>query len=211
MNSISPLLPLLVFVAEVCVVTLCTVRIIFVSRGHKVLASILGFFEVTIWLFAIGQIMQNLSDVGCYLAFAGGFTLGNYLGIIIERKLAIGTVVVRTITHRKATDLIERLRLAGYGVTSIGAQGATGPVTIIFTVIKRKELTKVAAHIRMFDSQAFYSVDEIKETAAGIFPAANGQAKDGLRSLFGVLSWAKTEKMPQRLTALCDVTARDAA
>jgi uncharacterized protein YebE (UPF0316 family) len=211
MNSISPLLPLLVFVAEVCVVTLCTVRIIFVSRGHKVLASILGFFEVTIWLFAIGQIMENLSDVGCYLAFAGGFTLGNYLGIIIERKLAIGTVVVRTITPRKATDLIERLRYAGYGVTSIGAHGATGPVTIIFTVIKRKELTKVAAHIRAFDSQAFYSVDEIKETTAGIFPAAGGQAKDGLRSLLGVLSWAKTEKMPQRLGALYDVAAKDAA
>src|SRR5712692_12038219 len=83
-GSISPnmaTLPLLVFLAELCVVTIGTVRIIFVARGMKILAPILGFFEVSIWLFAIGQIMQNLTDLSCYLAFAGGFTAGNYLEI----------------------------------------------------------------------------------------------------------------------------------
>src|SRR5215471_4871039 len=78
-------LPLLVFVAELTVVTLSTLRIIFLSRGNKLLAPILGFFEVTIWLFAIGQVMQNLQDPGCFLGFAGGFTLGNFLGILIEK------------------------------------------------------------------------------------------------------------------------------
>ena len=58
-------LPLVVFFAEMCVVTICTVRIIFVSRGRKYLAPVLGFFEITIWLFAIGQIMRNLADPGC--------------------------------------------------------------------------------------------------------------------------------------------------
>jgi len=77
--STWPILPVLVFVAEICVVTLSTIRIIFLSRGMQVAAATLGFFEVSIWLFAIGQIMQNLDNIGCYLAFAGGFTLGNYL------------------------------------------------------------------------------------------------------------------------------------
>ena len=80
----SSLLPLLVFVAELCVVTLATMKTIFVSRGMKTLAPLLGFFEVSIWLFAIGQIMRNLTDPGCYLGFAGGFTLGNYLGVVLE-------------------------------------------------------------------------------------------------------------------------------
>src|SRR4029077_15374330 len=104
-----------------------------------------GFFEVTIWLFAIGQIMQNLSNLGCYFGFAGGFTLGNYLGVLIEKRLAIGTVLLPTITNHDAGDLIERLGLAGYGVTSIDAEGVLGPVKIVFTVIKRKELRKVVA------------------------------------------------------------------
>src|SRR5437763_6519700 len=106
-------LPLLVFVAELTVVTLSTLRIIFLSRGMKVLAAGLGFFEVTIWLFAISQVMQNLNHPGCFLGFAAGFTLGNYCGVLIERRLALGTAVVRTITPRDAADLVRDLRAAG--------------------------------------------------------------------------------------------------
>ena len=130
----SSALPLLVFLAELCVVTLSTIRIIFVSRGMKVLAPILGFFEVSIWLFAIGQIMQNLSNLGCYLAFAGGFTSGNFLGVLIEKKLAIGSVVVHIVTSKDVSDLIEGLQAEKYGVTVIDAQGSTGPVKVVFTV-----------------------------------------------------------------------------
>src|SRR5205823_2012095 len=104
-SAVSPnmsTLPLLVFLAELCVVTIGTIRIIFIARGMKVLAPVLGFFEVSIWLFAIGQIMQNLSNLGCYLAFAGGFTAGNFLGVLIEKRLGLGTLVVRVITGRPA-------------------------------------------------------------------------------------------------------------
>ena len=158
-----PGLPLLVFLAELCVVTLCTIRIIFVSRGMKVLAPILGFFEVTIWLFAIGQVMQNLNSPACFLGFAGGFTLGNYMGVLIEKRLALGTVVVRTVTHRDATELVEGLRRAHYGITIMDAEGARGPVKLVLTVVRRRELDAVLTIIRRFDPEAFYSVDEVQE------------------------------------------------
>jgi uncharacterized protein YebE (UPF0316 family) len=173
-------LPLLVFVAELCVVTIGTVRIIFVSRGRKVLAPLLGFFEVTIWLFAIGQIMQNLTDISCYLAFAGGFTLGNFLGVLIEKRLAIGSVVVQVTTNRDAGDLIAALRTADYGVTSMDAHGANGPVRVVFTVIKRRELDSVRAIVRDFDPKAFYAVNDLQAAAAGIGPAARGRGRGSL-------------------------------
>lgn len=179
-GSVSPsmsALPLLVFLAELCVVTIGTIRIIFVARGMKVLAPILGFFEVSIWLFAIGQIMQNLSNLGCYLAFAGGFTAGNFLGVLTEKKLAIGSVVVRVITPKTVYDLLDRLHAAQYGVTIIDAQGATGPVKVVLTVVRRKELEKVVALIKEFDANAFYSVDDLQLLEAGIFPAAKGRAR----------------------------------
>ena len=152
-------LPLLVFIAELFVVTISTVRIIFISRGRKILAPILGFFEVSIWLFAIGQIMQNLTNVGCYLAFAGGFTVGNYLGVLIEKKLAIGHVVVNIITKKNSGGLVESLRQADYGVTTMDGCGSTGRVEIIFTIIKRRELEAVIGLILDFDPRAFYSVN----------------------------------------------------
>jgi uncharacterized protein YebE (UPF0316 family) len=170
-------LPLLVFVAELFVVTLSTMRIIFVARGMKFLAPILGFFEVSIWLFAIGQIMQNLSALSCYFAFAGGFTTGNFLGVLIEKKLAIGTVVVRIITPKDVGELIEALQTAEYGVTTLDAQGGTGPVKVILTVVRRKELERLIAIIKEFDAKAFYSVDDLQALEAGIFPASKGRAR----------------------------------
>ncbi len=170
MYGSSGSLPLFIFAAEVCVVTISTMRTIFVSRGMKFLAPLLGVFEVSIWLFAIGEVMKNLSDWTCSAAFAGGFTLGNFLGILLEEKLAMGSVGVRMITHRDAGSLIDALRSADYGVTRIDAQGATGPVQIVYTVIKRKELDKVLTLARRFDPQVFYSVDELHAAAAGVAP-----------------------------------------
>jgi len=167
----SPYLPLLVFAAELCVVTLSTVRIICLGRGQKGLASGIGFFEVSIWLFAIGQIMQNLSNLGCYLGFAGGFTAGNFLGVLVEQRLGLGTLVVRIITPRGAGALVERLRAGHYGVTCLEGQGAAGPVTVILTVIPRKELAGVVAIIKDFDARCFYSVDDLQSAEAGVFPA----------------------------------------
>ena len=164
------LLPLMVFFAELCVVTLCTLRIIFISRGKRMLAPVVGFFEVTIWLFAIGQVMQNLNDPGCFLGFAGGFTLGNFLGMLTEKWLAMGTVAVRTVTHKDATSLIRGLQEAQFRVTSLDAEGARGPVKVVFTVIPRRELEDVLVLIRNFDPQAFYSVDDIQEAGPSRIP-----------------------------------------
>ena len=189
MSELSALqLPLLIFAAEVCVVTASTLRIIFVARGQTLLAPLLGFFEITTWLFAIGKTMQNLDNFTCSLAFALGFTLGNLLGMLIEKKLAMGTVVVRVITHRDAAELIAALRAARFGVTCMDGEGATGPVQIIVTVVKRKQLAEVVALIEAHHPQAFYAVDEVQSAAAGIFPALprrrSGVFPAALRSLF---------------------------
>jgi uncharacterized protein YebE (UPF0316 family) len=175
--SSTTALPLLIFVAETCVVTLGTIRIIFVSRGLKVLASTLGFFEVSIWLFAIGQIMQNLSALSCYAAFAAGFSTGNFFGVLIEKKLAIGNLGVHIVTNKDPRGLVTRLLAADYGVTCMDGYGATGPVKIVFTIVKRKNLPDVAAIIKDFDTNAFYAVDEVQSVEAGVFPASKGRTR----------------------------------
>jgi uncharacterized protein YebE (UPF0316 family) len=166
----SSLLPLFIFAAEVVVVTLCTVRTIFVARGLKYLAPVLGFFEVSMWLFAIGAVMKNLSDPTCSLAFAGGFTLGTYLGILVEQKLAIGSVLVRTVTAKDPAGLVAQLRAANYGVTCFDGDGASGRVRLLFTVVPRKGLGEVVALLKAFDPKVFYSIDSLQSAAAGVVP-----------------------------------------
>ena len=164
------ILPILIFVARVMDVTIGTIRIMLVARGRKYLAPALGFIEMMIWLLAVRQIFQNIANVACYFAFATGFSTGNFVGMWIEERMAMGVVVVRIITKKDAGELIEYLKSKGYGVTSVDAQGSTGKVDIIFTIVKRSDLAHVIEIIKQFNPKAFYSVEDVKFVSEGVFP-----------------------------------------
>lgn len=164
------LIPLLICVARVIDVTLGTLRIIFVSRGFLKLAPIVGFFEVLIWLMAIGQVMSNLTNIFNYLAYALGFALGNYIGMLIERKLSLGVVIIQVITQSDASTLIERLHEKGYGITTSEAAGMSGPVHIIFSVINRSNLNNIVEIIKKYNPKAFYTVSDIRAVSEGPYP-----------------------------------------
>jgi uncharacterized protein YebE (UPF0316 family) len=164
------LLPFLIFMARVIDVSMGTVRVIFVSRGLKYLAPVVGFFEVLIWLLAIGQIMKNLSNPACYIAYAGGFAMGNYVGICIAGKLSLGVVLIRVVTKKDALPLIEHLKSENYGVTSVDGYGTLGKIKIIFTIVPRREVEKVAQFVKRFNPNAFYSIEEVSFVEKGIFP-----------------------------------------
>jgi uncharacterized protein YebE (UPF0316 family) len=165
------MLPALIFIARVCDVSLGTIRVIFVSRGYRYLAPFLGFFEISIWLMAIGQIMRNLNNVAAYLAYAGGFATGTFVGITLEERLSLGMVIVRIITKKDCSPLIDRLKAENYGLTLLDAEGAQGPVTILFTVLKREDLPHVVGIIKEFNPHAFYSVEDVRTATEGVFPA----------------------------------------
>ncbi len=177
------LLPLLIFMARICDVTIGTVRIIFVTRGRKLLAPLIGFFEILIWLLAIGKVMQNLNNIFCYIAYAGGFAAGNFIGIYIEEKMAMGTLVVHIVTGKDASELIENLRNSGYGITSMPAEGRAGRVHVIYTVIKRGDLKDVVATIKKFNPKAFYSVEDVRFVKEGIFPLEGSYRDRGILPL----------------------------
>ncbi len=154
-------------------VSLGTLRIIFTARGRRYLAPLLGFVEVFIWIVIVSQITRQASNLLAYLAYAAGFAAGNYVGIWIENRLAIGTLIIRAILPDEgvlATDLAATLHQAGYGVTRVAGTGANGPVQLIYTVIRRKDLAQVSALIRQTHPRAFLTVEELRSVAEGIFP-----------------------------------------
>jgi uncharacterized protein YebE (UPF0316 family) len=155
-------LPLLVFCARILDVSIGTLRIIFVARSLKGWAALLGFFESLIWVLAISQVMQNLTNVLTYVAFALGFSAGNYVGVLIEERIALGSLIIRIITRKDAAELIGHLWQAGYGVTSLSARGETGPVQLIFTVCRRRNLQEVITLIKRFNPRAFYTIEDVR-------------------------------------------------
>lgn len=162
--------PVLIFFARVCDVTLATLRIIFIIRGKKYVATLLGFVEILIWLAAISQVVKHMDHWFNFIAYAGGFAMGSFIGITIEEKLAFGHLLVRVITQKEAGGLIQSIQEAGFGVTTIDGRGSSGPVKIINTVIPRKRLPEIAGLINRFDPKSFYSVEDIREAKAGVFP-----------------------------------------
>jgi uncharacterized protein YebE (UPF0316 family) len=168
-------IPVLIFLARLCDVTLDTLRVIYISRGMKFLAPLVGFLEILIWLTAISQIINNLSNISYYIAYAGGFAMGNFIGIYIEERMAIGTVVIRIITQKEATELINMLIAEGYGVTHVDAQGAQGPVKIIFTIVKRKNIKKVLTIVRKCNPQAFFTIEDVRSVREGVYPGKSSR------------------------------------
>jgi uncharacterized protein YebE (UPF0316 family) len=148
-NDLWPLvLPLLIFCARLGDVSLATLRIILVSRGMKQLAPFIGFFEVTIWLFAITQVMKHLDHWYNIVAYAAGFSAGTWAGIWLEERLALGLLSVRVITTEDASDLLERLRAAKSVTPKRSARGVRGNVRLIFSVIQRKDLERMREIVR---------------------------------------------------------------
>jgi uncharacterized protein YebE (UPF0316 family) len=177
-------LPSLIFLARVMDVTMGTVRVIFVSRGMKYLAPVLGFFEVLVWLLAIGQIMKNLSNPMCYIAYAAGFAMGNYVGITIAEKLSLGVVQVRVVTAQDAMPLVQKLKERHYGVTCVDGHGGSGEVKVVFTVIQRREAKNVVELIKTFNPRAFYSIEEVGFVERGVFPLRESWSSSPFLKIF---------------------------
>lgn len=176
-------LPLLIYFARICDVSLGTMRIISLSRGMRRLAPVLAFVEILIWLLAIRQIFNHLDNPVCYIAYAGGFASGVYTGMWIEHKVALGYRILRVVTRRDAARLIETLRDRGYGVTVVDAEGNTGMVKIIFTILKRRDIPDAVAQVRRFNPKAFYSIEDVRAAEKGIFPG-NGSMQSEFWSHF---------------------------
>ncbi|AEL25217.1 DUF2179 domain-containing protein [Cyclobacterium marinum] len=155
-------MPLLIFFARVVDVSINTLRIMFVLNGKKTIAPILGFFEAFIWLLAIGQIFQNISNPMSYIAYAGGFATGTYVGMVIEERLALGRVLVRIITPEPLPQLVEYMKERGFRFTSVGAEGRYGKVILMFTVIKREMLPGLINKLKESDEKAFYTIESVK-------------------------------------------------
>lgn len=173
-------LPLLIFFARIGDVSIATIRMIFVMSGRKVIAPILGFFESLIWLLAIGQIFNNIDNVWSYVAYAGGYATGTFVGMYIEEKLALGRVVVRIITKLPANDLINFLKEKDYRYSSLDAEGNSGRVNVIFTVIKREFLKELIPGIKITNPNAFYTIEGVKKVSDEDL-VANNSSGIGLR------------------------------
>lgn len=163
------LLPFMIFFGRICDVTLGTLRIIFVSKGERYKAPIVGFFEVFIWVVIISQIFAHANSIIAYLSYAAGYAAGNYVGILVENKIAFGYQLIRAYTKKEVSELIKSLNKENIGATFVRGEGAVSQVHIVEIVIDRKSMNKALDTITKFDNDLFYLVEDIRYKKKGIF------------------------------------------
>lgn len=155
-------LPVFIFLARIVDVSMGTLRIMFVSKGYRGISTILSFFEILIWVVVIVQMFQNLDNWINIFAYAGGFAAGTYVGLLIEDRMQMGLLMYRIITNKPAAKLLEEMINAGFRVTSLDAEGAHGPVKILFTIMRRKRKKELAELLKIHAPNSFYSVEDVK-------------------------------------------------
>ena len=98
----------------------------------------------------------------------------------------LSSVFLRIITHQNWQVLVNALQAQNVGITIMDGHGAKGPVKIIFTIIKRKDIDLVRDIIREFNPNAFYSIEDIRVANQGVFPkkSAVNNTMDYIRSVF---------------------------
>jgi len=173
-----------IFLARVADVSLGTVRTILIFRGHPKTAALIGFFEILIWLIAAAKAIQNLDRWYLAAAYAAGFAMGNYVGIWLESKLALGSELVRAISRDLSIDLAGQLRARGHAVTELpGNDDAQSPVEVLLIVERRRRVPELLAEIREVDPNAIITISDIKrQVAMPLSPDRPGVLPTGWRS-----------------------------
>ncbi|MCG6166777.1 DUF2179 domain-containing protein [Leptospira sp. FAT2] len=174
------LLPCFIFCARVTDVSIGTIRVILLTREKKAIAASLGFLEVLLWVIVITQVIKNLNNVLCYLAYAGGFATGTFIGMILEEKLAIGYSLLRIISPEHGEEIADKLSKAGYGVTTMNGQGSRGPVKIVFTVLKRKKIRQAMRIVQTVEPDVFYSIENARSTSSAFAEDSPGLLRRGI-------------------------------
>ncbi len=156
--------PIFIFCARVTDVSIGTMRMIFVVRGYRAVAAVLGFFEVTIWVVAVSGVFRHLDHWPNVIAYGMGFATGNAVGMWLEQFIAVGMLAVRLISPGKSAAVAEGLRLAGFGVTEVKGRGYHGDVSISYVVVPRRQTNTVIQVSRQIDPDVFVTVQDVRAT-----------------------------------------------
>ncbi len=165
------LLPILIFLIRVTDMSLDTLRVLFVVRGRRPQAWVVGFVQSALWVIAVTSVLSHLDNLLNVLAYAAGFATGNVVGMRIEERLAIGHSHLRVISRQRGEAVAEAVRSAGYAVTELSGRGKDGTVAILTTSVRRRDIDPVRSEVLQADPDAFVTLSDVRPLHRGFWRA----------------------------------------
>lgn len=158
---------LLIVLVKTFEVSLATLRIKLITKGQRLFGALVGFVEIIIWVIVISTVLTDMySDPWKILAYAVGFSLGNYMGVMVEEWIGLGSTKIEVILPQYQTEeIVKQIRSMGYGVTVVDGYGKDEKRNILLIILPRKSVDKVRKLLEK--TQAFVTITDIKPVYGG--------------------------------------------
>ncbi len=170
LNLSGPVLYIVIFCAKIVEVTISTIRLVYINKGEKVKGAILAFVEILIWLIVVSSVLTNIAaDPIKIFVYAAAFSLGNYIGVTIESKIAVGLASIQAVVNEdNGEEMAEILRNQGFGVTILDGKGKDdSKKNLLFIQLKRKRIPEAVKLIQKNNPEAYITVNDIKSMVGG--------------------------------------------
>lgn len=166
----SVMLYVLVFVGKTVNNIIATVKMIILNRGERFKAAVLTLVQMSLFILITGSVLAGLTtDFLRIVVYIIAAMLGNYLGTIIEGKIALGLSSIQVIVPQDniaggsiAEPLADKLRDEGFAVTILDGEGEQVKRDVLLLHLKRKRIPKAKAIIRAFLENAVIIENEVK-------------------------------------------------
>ena len=145
----------IIFLSKVLDVTMGTFRVQMIVSRKKLIAGVLGFFEVLIFILIVSKVIQDIGNWLNVIAYCGGFAIGNVAGIYISEKISKDIVSVGVISRTKWQEIEKKLREEGFGVTRNIGYGKDGEIQVLRVICERNYFPKVRDISLEYDRKAF--------------------------------------------------------
>lgn len=169
-NLTGPALYIIIFCAKIIEVSVSTIRLVLINKGERVKGAILGFIEIMIWLIVVSSVLNNITeDPIKVFIYAIAFSMGNFIGVTIESKIAVGLASIQVVVGEETGEILaEVLRDESYGVTIIDGRGKDdSKKSLLFIQLKRKKIPEAVKLIKQTAPSAYITVNDIKSMMGG--------------------------------------------
>lgn len=145
----------LIILMQLIYVPVFTLRTLFLVKNMIAVASFLGFIEALVYVFGLSLVFSGNQSTLAMIVYAVGFGVGMQLGGIIENKLAIGYNSFMVNLMHRDSELIDKLRVEGFGVTVYQGEGRDSVRYRLEILTKRNREDELLEIIHDFEPGAF--------------------------------------------------------
>jgi len=158
-----------IFCAKIFEVSIGTLRIVLVSKGQKLKAALIAFVECVIWILVVSTVLVDITkDPVKVVIYCAAFAIGNYIGVSLENRLAMGLSSIQVITNlEEGNELALLLRDNNFGVTVMKGYGKEKEKEVLILHLKRKRIAEAVNLIHSQLENALITVNEVKVVRGG--------------------------------------------